>query len=96
MRVENNPINTNVGSVQTPQVANPVPLSTDTPGASAETTAFTPTSDLTRLLSQVRQIPDACTEVIDKIAAQVAAGGYNPPSAALDAARNMLDLMANE
>jgi hypothetical protein len=96
MRVENNPINASVGSVQTPQVANPTTSSTEAAGNSTEATSFTPTSDLARLLSQVHQIPDARTEVIANVASRVATGDFNNTTAAAEAAENMLSLIVGD
>ena len=96
MRVENNPINPSISSVQTPQVANPATSSTDAAGTSTETTSFTPTSDLTRLLSQVHSIPDVRTEVIDNIESRVASGEFSSPTAAAETAQSMLALISGD
>lgn len=57
----------------------------------AEAGAFALSGDLTALLAQVAQLPEARAEVIESVAAQLDAGVYLTPETAADAAKALLD-----
>lgn len=63
----------------------------DTPGAVGESESFAPSADLAALLVAVRQSPEVRADVIESAAAKLAAGAFDTPEAAADAARALLD-----
>jgi hypothetical protein len=60
------------------------------PGTAGDAGSFSLSNDLTALLAAVRQTPDVRTEVIDSAAANLAAGVFDSPQAAADAAKALL------
>jgi hypothetical protein len=58
---------------------------------SGEDAVYTQTDQLTRLLAAVRESPEVRADVVTSIAARLAAGDFDSPAAAADAARNLLD-----
>jgi hypothetical protein len=58
--------------------------------APAEAASFLPTGDLTRLLAAVRDTPEVRADVIESVAARLAAGQFDTPEAAADTARALL------
>lgn len=64
--------------------------STDTAGAAAEAESFELTGELAALLAGVRQAPEVRAEVIESVAARLAAGELDTPEAAADTARALL------
>lgn len=58
--------------------------------ASAGST-FSPTSDLTRLLQAVRDLPEVRTDVVHDVSSRAAAGELFTPQAAADTASGILD-----
>jgi len=83
-----------------PQVARPTPETATRavgPAAGGEEVAgppgvssFQPTADLTKLLAAVRETPDVRADAVASAAARLAAGAYDTPEAAGDAARALL------
>ncbi len=59
--------------------------------APVEGEVFAPTSELAQLLSAVRLSPEVRTEVIENVAARLAAGELDSPEAAAATARALLD-----
>ncbi len=68
-----------------------------TSGASAAggTEAFEVTGELASLLAAVRRAPDVRADVVREVAARAAAGEFNTPEAAADAAKKLLDDASN-
>ncbi|SRR6266542_1464777 len=60
-------------------------------GTVADAGSFTPTSELAALLTAVKQAPEVRAEVIESVAARLAAGELDTPEAAADTARALLD-----
>lgn len=56
----------------------------------ADAGSFTPTSELTALLTAVKQAPDVRPEVVESVAARLASGELDTPEAAADTARSLL------
>jgi len=88
-------------SGMSPQVARPT-SETATPSVGPATggeeatglagvSSFQPTADLTKLLAAVRAAPDVRADAVASAAARLAAGAYDTPEAAGDAARAYLD-----
>jgi hypothetical protein len=77
-----------------PKAAGPAPRTAartgDGSAAVNDPTAFAPTGELAALLTAVSQSPDERADVIESVAARLAAGEFNTPEAAADAARNLL------
>lgn len=59
-------------------------------GVGEATESFAPSADLAALLAAARQAPDVRTEVIESVAAQLAAGTFDTAAAAADAANTLL------
>jgi hypothetical protein len=60
------------------------------PNAVSDAGSFTPTSELTALLTAVKQAPDVRPEVVESVAARLASGELDTPEAAADTARSLL------
>jgi hypothetical protein len=62
----------------------------DAPGATSEAESFELTGELAAILAGVRQSPEVRAEVIESVAARLAAGELDTPEAAADTARALL------
>lgn len=61
----------------------------DAPAGPLSDSAFTPTGDLSRLLAQVRELPDVRADLIEQVSARLSEAAS--PQAAADAAKALLD-----
>lgn len=103
MRIESTGVNPNANLVQTPsqaaqptsQAAQPTTPSTGAVTGSSDTTSFSPTSDLVKLLTLARQSPDTRPDVIDSVTARLGTGEFSSSAAAGAAASNLLDLSSD-
>ncbi len=60
-------------------------------GVGEATESFAQSADLAALLAAVRQAPEVRADVIESAAAQLAAGTFDTPAAAAEAANTLLD-----
>jgi hypothetical protein len=85
----------NIPVPQTPAKAAPREAGKAAESAGSSSTpdleAFAPTGELAKLLEAVKQTPEVRTDVIESVAARLAAGEFNTPEAAGDAARALLN-----
>jgi hypothetical protein len=65
--------------------------SADATGGAGEAESFALSGDLAALLAAVKQAPEVRVEVIEAAAAQLAAGAFDTPEAAAEAAKALLD-----